>query len=152
MGRQEEKDRQAYNDWQARCQTRVTKQGRVNTVQTSGMESHPRLSSQTKQVTDSDISQQNVCKYYNVGFCKCRDKCRFQHNKAECQNNSWRSKCIKRNKKLCKYGTNCTHQENCEFKQSNKTLTSNIDFKSDIENLKSLVKDLSDERKKFKLE
>ena len=50
------------------------------------MESHPKFSFQSKQITDSDITQKNFCKYYNVGFCKYRDEFRFQHNKAKCQN------------------------------------------------------------------
>ena len=38
-----------------------------------------------KELIISDMIQQNVCKYQNVGYCKYKDQCRSLHVKEECE-------------------------------------------------------------------
>ena len=62
------------------------------------------------------------CKYYNVGYCKYKVKCKFTHPTEVCNNNVGGKcedqKCLKRHPKICKWLTGssgCRRNENCEF-------------------------------------
>ena len=95
------------------------------------------------------------CSYYNVGYCKYKDKCFKEHAKTECNNNNCdKNDCQKRHKKLCRYGNKCTYKNknSCEFRHDDKIATSNDEvkrvqieanqFKRECESLKADIKDL----------
>ena len=62
------------------------------------------------------------CRYFNYGFCKYKEKCRFVHPKEVCGTYSGGkcedSSCLKRHPKACKYfrgQTGCKRKEGCDF-------------------------------------
>ena len=55
----------------------------------------------SNKITVSDMTIQNICKYYNVGYCK--DKCKFKHAEEDCDRNKCRRKiCLKWHRKFCR--------------------------------------------------
>ena len=60
------------------------------------------------------------CNFYNVGYCRYKEKCHFKHPKSECLNSACeRRNCDKRHPRACKFqnlGRKCKHGENCAFK------------------------------------
>ena len=59
------------------------------------------------------------CKYFNSGYCKYKEKCRFRHPAEECTIEKCSSKgCMKRHIKLCRYKTDCKHNEICAYKHA----------------------------------
>ena len=57
-----------------------------------------------------------VCKYQNVGYCKYKDKCRFQHSNEDCDKKYDKRNCMKRHRKICKHGETCKYKLKCEFR------------------------------------
>ena len=76
------------------------------------------------------------CKYFNSGYCKYQDKCRFLHPKEECDQKCKLKNCMKRPTKPCRYGTNC-RQEKCAYKH-----TKDINTKLNTDEIVSLRKTL----------
>ena len=54
-----------------------------------------------------------VCSYFNVGYCKHKDKCSKIHESEECQKMCKNKTCLKRHRRPCK------DKENCKFLKSN---------------------------------
>ena len=52
-------------------------------------------------------TSQQKCHYYIKGYCKQKDKCIFYHPKTDCEKECNENKCMKRHRKLCKYGNYC---------------------------------------------
>ena len=71
----------------------------------------------------SDKNKKGIrCRYFNYGFCKYKEKCRFIHPKEVCKTyiggNCEESSCQKRHPRACKYyqgQTGCKRTEGCEF-------------------------------------
>ena len=65
--------------------------------------------------TDSD----KLCKYYNVGFCKFRDRCFFKHVLEDCKTKDCKKDhCLKRHPKRCKFfflRKFCKFKTDCKF-------------------------------------
>ena len=62
------------------------------------------------------------CRYFNAGYCKYKEKCRFTHPKEVCPNhlsgNCHEKDCKLRHPKPCKWfngGTGCRRNESCDF-------------------------------------
>ena len=57
------------------------------------------------------------CKYYNSGFCKFGNNCRFSHPETVCSRPSCRDKtCDNRHPKWCRYGDQCRRKTSCLYK------------------------------------
>ena len=71
----------------------------------------------------SDKSKKEIrCRYFNYGFCKYKEKCRFIHQKEVCKTYVGGKcediSCLKRHPRACKYfqgQTGCRRKEACEF-------------------------------------
>ena len=60
-----------------------------------------------------------ICKYYNEGFCKFRDKCFFKHVMEDCKTKDCKKdQCLKRHPKRCKFfflRKFCKFKIDCKF-------------------------------------
>ena len=56
--------------------------------------------------------------FYNVGYCKHKEKCRFEHGLEDCDNKCDYKQCIKRHRQVFKNGNNCKFKLRCEFKHT----------------------------------
>ena len=62
------------------------------------------------------MSDEAICPFYNVGYCKYKDKCLKHHENKECHDTSCRrKKCSKRHRRPCKYGNKCTYFKRSTF-------------------------------------
>ena len=64
------------------------------------------------------ITSKRKCHYYDKGYCKNKDQCKFYHATTDCKNQCIKkSICPNRHKKECKYGDKCYHNQDksCEF-------------------------------------
>ena len=65
-------------------------------------------------------SDKNVCFYFDNGYCKYKNSCRFIHPEIECNNRKClRKYCEKRHPKVCRFFKNqhgCKFQDRCSFK------------------------------------
>ena len=68
------------------------------------------------------MTKENVCKHYNVGYCKFKAKCMFLHPTEECDNKCKRITYLKRHRKVCKLRNYCKKKKN-EFKHDQKSDT-----------------------------
>ena len=69
--------------------------------------------------TDSDKAKGIKCRYFNSGYCKYKQKCKFAHPNNICKDISCeKDKCPKRHPKACKYqkeATGCWRGNSCDF-------------------------------------
>ena len=56
------------------------------------------------------------CKFFNTGFCKFVETCRFKHAKENCVDKCDRTICDKRHPKPCKYGIKCKRGQSCAYR------------------------------------
>ena len=91
------------------------------------------------------------CNFYNVGYCRYKEKCHFKHPKSDCCETSCRNKrCENRHPRQCKFevlGKKCRHGDACAFKHlQNKDECSEIHKK--VEEQKKVLKAKDDQIKK----
>ena len=67
----------------------------------------------------SDKTKNSKCRYFNSGYCKYKQRCKFLHPKNICkETNCERGKCPNRHPKACKWysgATGCRRGEDCDF-------------------------------------
>ena len=87
-----------------------------------------------------------TCKFYNTGFCKYSDACRFRHAKENCLGECDKKICEKRHPKPCKFGNGCKRGQTCCYNhlKSRKIDTNQDDLKAEILVLKKTLSDLLD--------
>ena len=87
-----------------------------------------------------------TCKFYNTGFCKYSDACRFRHAKENCLGECDKRICEKRHPKPCKFGNGCKRGQTCCYNhlKSPKIDTNQDDLKAEILALKKTLSDLLD--------
>ena len=99
------------------------------------------------------MSDNVVCPYYSVGFCKFKDQCLKEHPKEDCHDVTCnRIGCLKRHKRLCKYGTYCKRHirsRSCEFRHMT---AEPLDNKKELTELTEELKEYKDSVLKLKLE
>ena len=85
-----------------------------------------------------------TCKFYNTGFCKYSDACRFRHAKENCSGKCDKRICEKRHPKPCKFGKGCKRGQTCCYNhlKSAKIDTKQDDLKAEICALKKTLSDL----------
>ena len=99
--------------------------------------------------------------FYNVGYCKNKDKCSNEHTHFDCPDKECQNKkCNKRHQRQCRFEERCSflRQNKCEYKHGtvNGTTTKQIDeinsetnklkketttLKGEIVNLKKTIED-----------
>ena len=86
-----------------------------------------------------------TCKFYNTGFCKYSDACRFRHAKENCLGECDKRICEKRHPKPCKFGNGCKRGQTCCYNhlKSPKIDTTQDDLKAEI---------LANERQQLKIQ
>ena len=75
-----------------------------------------RIENQDSNDVTLVTNEKNIkkCYYFNKGYCKFKNKCKYYHPTCDCQNKCENRKtCTKRHRRLCKYN------DKCYFKQSN---------------------------------
>ena len=111
-----------------------------------------------------------TCKFYNTGFCKYSDACRFRHAKENCLGECDKRICEKRHPKPCKFGNGCKRGQTCcynhlkspkiDAKQEDmkaeicglkKTLSGLLDAKAEVEALKKIVETLQKDNERHQL-
>ena len=61
-----------------------------------------------------------VCSYFNVGYCKEKNKCSKIHPIDDCEGKCKEKTCLKRHRRLCSDGGSFFYQSNsCEFIHEN---------------------------------
>ena len=114
---------------------------------------------------DTTKMTSKTCKFYNTGFCKYSDACRFRHARENCLGKCDKRICEKRHPKPCKYGNGCKRGQTCcynhlespkvDIKQDDlkaeicamkKTLSDLLGAKTEVEALKKLVETLQKEQ------
>ena len=84
-----------------------------------------------------------VCPYYMVGFCKFRSHCKHIHPTEDCGERKCGDKnCMKRHRKQCRFGKNCTRIETCEFLHQTKIRenTETLKLETQQKSLQELIK------------
>lgn len=67
------------------------------------------------------MSVKQKCPFFNVGYCKHKDKCSNEHNNVECLDNECKDKnCAKRHRRQCRHGSICffLKKNKCEYKHN----------------------------------
>ena len=104
-------------------------------------------------------SEKIICKYFDNGYCRFKEICKFKHPKENCKEKTCEDyKCPKRHPKTCKYfrRKKCKFAEKCLFKHDKnseakdvaKESLSNLENKelnNEIEKLKSTIENLTKE-------
>ena len=89
------------------------------------------------------MASQIVCQYYNFGFCKFSERCRFLHVDEECRNKECEVRsCTFRHPKIFKYFRDynrCKFGEWCFFKHIN-IIENSVDKEEIAEKLENLTK------------
>ena len=75
-----------------------------------------------KLIQNGDQKKRDKCKYYNGGYCKYKERCRFRHPGEVCKNHLTGKceveKCPDRHPKPCKWfklKTGCRRKDLCDF-------------------------------------
>merc|ERR1712105_310276 len=77
----------------------------------------PRSSKDQSTMKVKISAPSSICNYYRCGFCRFKEKCKYEHLKEDCDLDKCDKKCRKRHRKPCKnFPDNCTWGEACEFK------------------------------------
>ena len=123
---------------------------------------------------DTTKMTSKTCKFYNTGFCKYSNACRFRHAKENCLGECDKRICEKRHPKLCKFGSRCKRGQTCcynhikspniytkqddkqddikaEIYALKKTLSDLLDAKTEVEALKKIVKTLQNDNERHQL-
>ena len=123
---------------------------------------------------DTTKMTSKTCKFYNTGFCKYSNSCRFRHAKENCLGECDKRICEKRHPKLCKFGSVCKRGQSCCYKHIKspnvdtkqddkldnikaeinalkKTLSDLLDAKTEVEALKKIVKTLQNDNERHQL-
>ena len=102
-----------------------------------------------------------MCKYYNTGFCKFSDKCRYQHNDTICKKDICKNKkCHHRHPKVCRYKDTCRRRSTClnyhivdKSNNVNSELQNELGIvKAKLEDSTNKVVEIIDENLKFKVQ
>ena len=100
------------------------------------------------EMTDSKMAGGTKCKFFNSGFCKFTNKCKFIHPKSNCQNESCKSKgCQLRHPKPCRYNDKCRRQTTCLYKHNSDEKNVICQLNKEIEELKKANLKLRNETK-----
>ena len=69
--------------------------------------------------------QKKKCKFYNKGYCKHKENCKYYHPTNDCKICDNARTCRNRHRSICKYGNNCYHNKAkvCEYKHTGNDLT-----------------------------
>ena len=61
------------------------------------------------ETSDCDIYNKSTikCRYFNVGYCRLKDECPYNHPEIECDEHCTDKTCNNRHKKECINGSNC---------------------------------------------
>ena len=82
-----------------------------------------------------DPKKKASCKFYNFGFCKFQDRCRFEHFKTNCNKYACKDKkCFKRHPKKCRYQEKCRRKSCCLYKHDD--VKPNIKVEEEIVNVR----------------
>ena len=87
------------------------------------------------------------CRFYNTGYCKYQEKCRYLHPKEICSRKCNKNKCNKRHPKTCRYGEQCKRTDSCAYKHS--VHSKEAQSISEIEELKKEIEKLKEENKEI---
>ena len=107
---------------------------------------------------------ENKCKFYNRGYCKHKDQCKYVHPTSDCIGNCLDTNiCPNRHRKICKFGHKCYHNKTnvCEYihkrseeqnEMAHKVILASPspveeELKKEIENLKAKIDNLEVENK-----
>ena len=70
-----------------------------------------------------------VCKYYNTGYCKYANRCKFKHPKTNCPKASCSNKsCQNRHPKPCRYKDQCRRKTSCLYRHSKEEKDSKVEI------------------------
>ena len=86
------------------------------------------------------------CKYFNLGFCKHKELCKFLHPSEECTEKCNKNECMKRHIKACRYKNKCRYNKRYTYKHD--TISQQNDFNFEIRNLLNKILDLVECQKK----
>jgi hypothetical protein len=81
------------------------------------------------------MTDKAFCPFYNVGYCKYKDKCSKEHAQDECEDRKCTNKlCHKRHRKSCRNGLECRFnaKNKCEFKHDQHIQTNHNDKKLEL--------------------
>ena len=75
------------------------------------------------------------CKFYNSGYCKFADKCKFRHFKTICSESKCRSNtCTNRHPKLCRFKDEFRRRTSCLYIHVDNDITSNTEKELELQN------------------
>ena len=105
------------------------------------------------------MTEKLVCKFYNTGYCKFTENCKFDHPKNKCTESPCKNKlCRKRHPKQCRYKDKCRRQISCAFNHDEQINVHNVTdsdlkhLKEEIEKLKKQNNELEDKIKMLDLD
>ena len=83
-----------------------------------------RMMNINMETSGTDIYNKSTikCRYFNVGYCKLKNECPYNHPEIECDHDCTDKTCNNRHKKECINGSNCYYNDNnkCEYLHNNK--------------------------------
>ena len=82
----------------------------------------------------TDSNNQIKCRYFDKGYCKLKNSCKYYHPSSDCENRCKDDKCRYRHRRDCKYGDICYHNKRnvCEYAHNNE-IPMNVDDKEQNE-------------------
>ena len=95
------------------------------------------------------MSEENVCKHFNVGYCKYDLNSRHKHIKEECKITYCNKKCKNRHIKTCRYGPKGKRKNVCQFKHNDKNKYKKRIQREKKEELELVTKEVTQLKTKF---
>ena len=85
------------------------------------------------------------CRYYNQGYCKKKNNCKYIHIDIDCEEDCSLSTCTKRHRIQCKDGNECYYfsKDNCEFLHNNMIKKIKENIKDENRNFRTKINELA---------
>ena len=84
------------------------------------------------------------CRYYNQGYCKKKNNCKYLHQNIDCEEDCSSATCTNRHRIQCKNGDNCYYYSKniCEFLHDNMIQTIKVGIKAENRNFRTKIDEL----------
>ena len=93
----------------------------------------------------NQVHETRKCRYFNQGYCKKKNNCKYIHPTDDCEEDCSNSKCPLRHRIICLNGDDCYYNglNECEFRHDNIVQTIKANFKEQNRNLRMKIDELT---------
>ena len=92
-----------------------------------------------------------VCIFYNLGYCKFQDQCKYKHPKEICTGQCKDRKCNNRHPKSCRYKDHCRRPTTCLYRHEDKSFEYSV-IKAKTSTLEAEIEILKNQIEVYKID